>query len=522
VSVCLRCAREHPAGEADCQAVPAGPRPPQRSLATRIDTPAPEGEDTLAIGTEVGLWTITRFLKAGGMGAVYEAISGTGTRVAVKVLRCKPASAAEPGAAFEQARQRFRAEAEATYHLRKHRNVVEILSYGELPPPDRRPYLVMEFLQGCTLDERLRTDPPRGQELRRLLSEACDGLAAIHEAKIVHRDLKPENMWVVGAPDGETSIRLLDFGISKMPDARKLTATGVAIGTPHYMAPEQLAAQKPDPRSDIYAFGVILYQVFSGHLPFCSDDLQALIKQIVIDLPPPLVPGNGYAISRKLDRLIRDCLAKELDARPQSALDLKDRLLAALDEPAALQTALAIATMTAPRRRVYWALAGSLVLALAAGIFAVWGRSGGDGKSPRAAATETATPTRVAASPAAPDHRPAPLAVAPAAAGAPADTGARAARKNPRQARAALPPPAARSASAFHPAESALQPGPPPAAPPLPPVVPGVRGLPPPSPTTPSPAPTRVAAPEVEVPKPAHPLTPSERDLITDKDTLFR
>jgi serine/threonine-protein kinase len=307
-----------------------------------------------------------------------------------------------------------------------------------------------------------------------------------------------------------------------MPDARKLTATGVAIGTPHYMAPEQLAAQKPDPRSDIYAFGVILYQVFSGRLPFCSDDLQALIKQIVIDAPPPLVPGNGYAISRKLDRLIRDCLAKELDARPQSALDLKERLLAALDEPANLQTALAIATMTAPRRRVYWALAGSLVLALAAGIFAVWGRSGGDGKSPRAAATETATPTPVAASPAAPDHRPTPLAAAPAAAGASTDTGARAARKNPRQARAALPPPAARSASAFHPAESALQPGPPPAAPPLPPVVPGVRGLPPPSPTTPSPAPTRVAAPEVEVPKPAHPLTPSERDLITDKDTLFR
>jgi len=117
-------------------------------------------------------------------------------------------------------------------------------------------------------------------------------------------------MWVVGAPDGETSIRLLDFGISKMPDARKLTATGVAIGTPHYMAPEQLAAQKPDPRSDIYAFGVILYQVFSGHLPFCSDDLQALISRFVIDLPPPLVPGNGYAISRKLDRLIRDCLRR--------------------------------------------------------------------------------------------------------------------------------------------------------------------------------------------------------------------
>ena len=521
MSVCLRCAREHPAGQADCQAVPTEPR--QRLLATRIDTPAPEGEDTLAIGTEVGLWTITRFLKAGGMGAVYEAISGTGTRVAVKVLRCKPASAAEPGTAFEQARQRFRAEAEATYHLRKHRNVVEILSYGELPPPDRRPYLVMEFLQGCTLDERLRKNPPRGQELRRLLSEACDGLAAIHEAKIVHRDLKPENMWVVGAQDGETSIRLLDFGISKMPDARKLTATGVAIGTPHYMAPEQLAAQKPDPRSDIYAFGVILYQMFSGHLPFCSDDLQALIKQIVIDAPPPLIPGNGYAISRKLDRLIRDCLAKELDARPQSALDLKDRLLAALDEPAALQTALAIATMTAPRRRVYWALAGSLVLALAAGIFAVWGRSGGEDKAPRAATTETATPTRVAASPAAPDHRPAPLAAAPAAAGALADTGARAARKNPRQARAALPPPAARSASAFHPAGSALQPGPPPATPPLPPVVPGARGLPPLSPTTPSPsAPARVAAPEVEAPRPSRQLTPSERDLITDKDTLFR
>jgi serine/threonine-protein kinase len=383
----------------------------------------------------------------------------------------------------------------------------------------------MEFLEGSSLDDRLRLDPPAGQELRRLLSEACDGLAAIHNAGIVHRDLKPDNMWVVKAEDDETSTKLLDFGISKMEGGKKLTEVGVAIGTPFYISPEQLCQREADARSDIYAFGVILYEVFAGRVPFCASDLRALMKQVVLDPPPPLVPRKGYTISRKLERLILDCLAKEPDARPQTARDLKDRLMAALNEPAIPGTAIVLAAITAPRRRVYLALAGSLVLVLAAGIFAFWGRSGSDAKRAVASPVPPAVPAAPQAPPS-PSLAALPSAAAPAGPGLgrrPGDPGTRVARRNPRSASPALPSSAARSASPLQPEATALQPGPVP-APPAPKFsAPADRGFPAPSSATVlPPTPLRAVFPETESPKPSRPLTPSERDLITDKDILFR
>jgi hypothetical protein len=510
MSVCPRCAREHPAGEAYCHTAPSGQRPAvqQRAGATRVDPAAPEGENALAIGTAIGPWTITRFLGAGGMGAVYEATPRTGNRVAIKVLRLAHPGGTAPEARFAEARERFHTEARATFQLNQHKNVVQIIADGDLP--DGRPYLVMEFLVGSTLDARLRDDPLSAQELRRLLSQACDGLAAIHGAGIVHRDLKPENMWVVRAEDGETSIKLLDFGISKMEGAKKLTQTGVPIGTPYYISPEQLAKQTADARSDIYTFGVILYEVFSGRLPFLADSPLPLMKQIVFDDPPPLVAREGYTISPRLDRLIRDCLSKEPSSRPQTALDLKQRLLAALDGPPFPETALAIAAMTAPRRRAYWVLAGSFVLALAASFLIMWARSGADARPPSAIAT--------------PSPVPAPAAVAtgsaPAIARLPAAAGTLSARRSLRaagQTLARTPAPASP-----HPEVTALQPGPPPAAPALAPMPPAARvSAPSPTTTLPSP-PARIAVPGVEAPKPSRPLTPSERDLITDKDILLR
>ena len=521
MSVCPRCSREHPTGEA-CQAAPARPRTPVSGALVTEVPPVRDGENTLAIGTVIGPWTITRFLGAGAMGAVYEAMPQTGTRVAVKVLRGRVHGGTEAGAKADPASERFRVEAEATYKLHKHKNVIQIIAYGTLPAPDNRPYLVMEFLEGSSLDDRLRLDPPAGQELRRLLSEACDGLAAIHNAGIVHRDLKPDNMWVVKTDDGETSTKLLDFGISKMEGGKKLTEVGVAIGTPFYISPEQLCQREADARSDIYAFGVILYEVFAGRVPFCASDLRALMKQVVLDPPPPLVPRKGYTISRKLERLILDCLAKEPDARPQTARDLKDRLMAALNEPAIPGTAIVLAAITAPRRRVYLALAGSLVLVLAAGIFAFWGRSGSDAKG------AVAPPVVPAAPQAPPSPLPAavPSAAAPAGPGPgrrPGDPGTRVARRNSRSASPALPSSAARSASPLQPEATALQPSPVPA--PFAPKssAPADRGFPAPSSATVlPPTPLRAVFPDTESPKPSRPLTPSERDLITDKDILFR
>jgi serine/threonine-protein kinase len=519
MSVCPRCAREHPPGEAFCHTLLSQPRLPvrERAVATRVDPPAPEGENTLAIGTAIGPWTITRFLGAGGMGAVYEATPRTGNRVAIKVLRLAHPGGTAPEARFAEARERFHTEARATFQLNQHKNVVQIIADGDLP--DGRPYLVMEFLAGSTLDARLRDDPLSAQELRRLLSQACDGLAAIHGAGIVHRDLKPENMWVVRAEDGETSIKLLDFGISKMEGAKKLTQTGVPIGTPYYISPEQLAKQTADARSDIYTFGVILYEVFSGRLPFLADSPLPLMKQIVFDDPPPLVAREGYTISPRLDRLIRDCLSKEPSSRPQTALELKQRLLAALDGPPRPETALAIAAMSAPRRRAYWVLAGSFLLALAASFLIMWARSGA---APSAVATPSPVPARQQAM-AIPSSAPAPAAVAtgsaPAIARLPAADGTLSVRRNPQPpitTRARTPAPSS------PPEATALQPGPPPAAPALAPVPPADR-IPAPSAVTNSPSPPpRAAVPAGEAPKPSRPLTPSERDLITDKDILLR
>jgi serine/threonine-protein kinase len=497
------------------------PHPParERAVATRVDPPAPEAENTLAIGTAIGPWTITRFLGAGGMGAVYEATPRTGNRVAIKILRLAHPGGTAPEARFAEARERFHTEARATFQLNQHKNVVQIIADGDLP--DGRPYLVMEFLAGSTLDARLRDDPLSAQELRRLLSQACDGLAAIHGAGIVHRDLKPENMWVVRAEDGETSIKLLDFGISKMEGAKKLTQTGVPIGTPYYISPEQLAKQTADARSDIYTFGVILYEVFSGRLPFLADSPLPLMKQIVFDDPPPLVAREGYTISPRLDRLIRDCLSKEPADRPQTALELKQRLLAALDAPPLPETALAVAAMTAPRRRVYWVLAGSFVLALAASFLIMWARSGADAKSPSVIAPLPPMPAlRQAAPIPSPAQPPTAAAVAPVIARAPAAAGTLSARRNPQPpitTLARVPAP-----SSPHPEATALQPGPPPAAPALTPAPPAARvSAPSPTTTLPSPPP-RAAVPAIEPPKPSRPLTPSERDLITDKDILLR
>ena len=525
MSVCPRCNRDHPTGEA-CPAARAEPRTPVSGALVTEVPPVRDGEDTLAIGTVIGPWTITRFLGAGAMGAVYEAMPQTGTRVAVKVLRGRVHGGTAAGAKADPAGERFRVEAEATYKLHKHKNVIQIIAYGTLPAPDNRPYLVMEFLEGSSLDDRLRLDPPSGKELRRLLAEACDGLVAIHNAGIVHRDLKPDNMWVVKADDGETSTKLLDFGISKIEGGKKLTEVGVAIGTPFYISPEQLCQREADARSDIYAFGVILYEVFSGRVPFCANDLRVLMKQVVLDPPPLLVPRKGYTISRKLERLILDCLAKDPDARPQSARDLKDRLVAALDEPALPGTAIVLAAITAPRRRVYLALAGSLVLALAAGIFAFWGRSGGYAKGAVEPPVQPPLPAARAAPPSpSPAASPSSVAATVVAMPArrPADPGTRAARRNSRLAGPALSSSAARPASALQPEASSLQPGPAPASPALAASPPANRGLPAPSSATISPpTPMRAVFPEVESPRPAHPLTPSERDLITDKNILFR
>jgi serine/threonine-protein kinase len=345
MTVCRLCSTEHSPGEINCPSAKLSARVDPQDLgfaATDVAAPAAlaataapavaatstylrkpsatagplsDVSDELPVGTVIGYWTITRKLGEGGMGAVYAATAeDIGTTVAVKVLSFPGWRKPEAQAPFDNAKERFHREAKAASKL-KHPNVIGILAYGSLP--DGRPYFVMEYLPGRSLDARLLEAPPRGAELLRLLSHVCDALAAIHLEGIVHRDLKPENIWIVEPKQGETSVKLLDFGISKMEGMAKLTETGAHAGTVYYESPEQLDGKNIGPRSDIYSFGAVLFEMFTGHLLFGEQSLAKTFHDILFAEPPPLMARAPYSISPELGRLILDCLRKKPEERPQ-------------------------------------------------------------------------------------------------------------------------------------------------------------------------------------------------------------
>jgi hypothetical protein len=252
-----------------------------------------EGSEILSVGTRLGKYQIVRLLGSGGMGAVYEGFhTEIGKRVAIKVLG--PSIAAIPGA-----RARFLREAQLTSKVR-HPNIVDVTDMGN---EGGQAYLVMEFLEGEDLSQRLaRVRPIAPMDLAEVMVPVCSAVVAAHQAGITHRDLKPQNIFLAAGPHGEQS-KVLDFGISKGTDqlgAGTLTGTGAMIGTPFYLAPEQiLDGKSAGPASDQYALGVILYECLTGRRPFESDNLfvvfQAIVngspvppRQIVPSLPPAL------------------------------------------------------------------------------------------------------------------------------------------------------------------------------------------------------------------------------------------
>ena len=206
----------------------------------------------LAPGTMVGEYRIERELGRGGMGVVYGGRQPViGKRVAIKVLAAQLSH--DPALV-----RRFVDEARAVNRI-GHPNIIDIFAFGQLP--DGRQFFVMEYLEGETLADRIERAPLDPNEAQRLLLQVTAALEAAHRERIVHRDLKPENLWIARPKHGESFIKVLDFGIAKLiePAAeRGLTATGMVIGTPHYMAPEQCLGQPIDRAADLYALGVIL------------------------------------------------------------------------------------------------------------------------------------------------------------------------------------------------------------------------------------------------------------------------
>jgi len=276
------------------------------------------------VGKQLGHYQLLSLIGAGGMGEVYAAKdTRLGRKVAVKLLPAAVARDAERLRRFEQ-------EARAVGML-NHPNVLTIHDIGTATPEDGgAPYIVSELLDGETLRERLKGGalaPPRAVDIA---LQVARGLAAAHERGLVHRDLKPENLFITR--DGR--VKILDFGLARVVEHRPAgaeatgpafpvvrTDPGMVMGTAGYMAPEQVRGEEADTRADIFAFGVILYEMLAGVRPFRGNSAVETMSAILTEEAPPLPPLLG-AQSPGLERVIRRCLEKRLEQRFQSASDL--------------------------------------------------------------------------------------------------------------------------------------------------------------------------------------------------------
>jgi tRNA A-37 threonylcarbamoyl transferase component Bud32 len=280
----------------------------------------PQGPDE--IGRLAG-YRVLRVLGAGGMGVVFEAEdTRLRRRVALKAMR--PALAAR-----DSARQRFLREARALAALR-HENVVPIYEADE----DRGiPFLVMPLLAGETLEDRLRRErclPPA--EVVRIGTEASRGLAAAHARGLIHRDVKPTNIFLETLPaaPGSSSpagrVQLLDFGLVRATEGEgELTGSGVVLGTPAYVAPEQARGTAVDPRSDVFSLGAVLYRMCTGRRAFGGGSAMSVLTSLAVDLPRPVRDLNPEVPGPLADLVMR-LLSKDPDARPASAAEVADSL----------------------------------------------------------------------------------------------------------------------------------------------------------------------------------------------------
>lgn len=272
-------------------------------------------------------YRLDALIGKGGMGEVY---SGTqiefGKRVAVKCLY-------RDAAKEEKVVERFTREARAAAAI-GHHGIIDIYDVGE---DDGAPYLVMEYLEGMdlsgTLNQRGRLEQPYAAYV---LCQVLSALEAAHCAGIVHRDLKPDNVFLVETRQALPDVKLLDFGISKISDAgqkvHRLTETGIMMGTPYYMAPEQARAERDiDHRVDLYATGVVLYECVTGHLPFSAPALHALVYEIIHE---PVKPPRSInpEITSELEEVILKAMARAREDRYQSANEMLLALIPLMDE----------------------------------------------------------------------------------------------------------------------------------------------------------------------------------------------
>jgi len=346
------------------------------------------------VGTVVdNRYRVECLLGRGGMGRVYRAVHvGIGRGVALKVLDVRSGVGPEE-------RQRFAREASITGKL-QHPNCVGVSDFGALP--DGSQYLVMELIEGVTLDDLLAdvTRLPLARAAR-ILRDVLRGLGHAHGHGLVHRDLTPRNIMLV-QQDGVEIAKVLDFGLARdFSSDERLTQTGIICGTPSYMSPEQALNRPLDPRSDLYAASILLFELLTGRTPFAHDEVVKVLAGHVSGTVPAL--PSELAVAPSIEALIQRGLAKNPDERPPTAeayLEALDRALAGASSgtiqelraselvPVASRPALP-ALWRHPRRRAIalGAAAAVLVVGIVAAI------AGGDQSAP----VVTTTSSRVAA-----------------------------------------------------------------------------------------------------------------------------
>jgi len=279
------------------------------------------------LGREIaGRYRITAQLGQGGMGAVYRAEQMSLKReVAIKLL--KPELSAEPGLV-----RRFNAEAELAAKL-EHPNTVTLFDFGQ--DFDGTLFIAMEFVKGISLREVIQKEGPlKPTRALAIAEQVTASLANAHSHGIIHRDLKPDNIMLSTIGRKSDIVRVLDFGIAKLRDERgdvtamPLTQAGDLLGTPQYMAPEQIRGEKVDGRTDVYALGAMLYEMITGRLPFEANSLMAILSKHLTELPiSPASKRPDLNIAPELDRLIMELLQKDPNARPSSMEELGERLV---------------------------------------------------------------------------------------------------------------------------------------------------------------------------------------------------
>lgn len=305
---------------------PVAPPPPELDDVSFVSVPSAPATRKLQAGATLGSYLLEAPLGEGGMGQVFVATHRTlGRKVAIKVL--KPELARDPAQVM-----RFVQEAQAVNRV-NHPHIVQVHDLVQEPPAEGgRTYFVMELLDGVSLKALGRQGPVELRRAIRFIRQAADALAAAHDVGVVHRDVKPDNLIVVRDEAGGEQVKVLDFGVARVRDASRAdlrtTRAGQVVGTPLWMAPEQILGRDVDARADVYSLMSCLYVLLARRFPFDGASMSDVVMQRLEREAKPLGAHTflGEPVPKPLQQLMSECLARDLSKRPKSMGEVAERL----------------------------------------------------------------------------------------------------------------------------------------------------------------------------------------------------